>query len=326
MITDYFPKKPGMTAKELGAWKALRQLAGKTTTDILQQQTVSVIGQRPGMTQTERQALHGLYLLGKTTPKQAATKTLIRTHGKEGWNKFPEQRKERLIATELTRRHKENEKRFMDKLNTLRRMRETRLKKELDSLRDSPVRMTLAQPQPTMTVQQLGQRLRRLRQKKTPTPPKEKPTKKKEGTRRSPRLEGVNEKFKQFHEDLQKRLAIYKEKLEKSGRFTPEEIQLGLERMEADAMNGFYTSILTQLDEELFTARLGKLLGLTKKAMEKRYEIFLREGHLPEIVSKKRKRTTATKKKIADDDSDDDGDDGGDLPEPVRKRRQPIAM
>lgn len=320
-ITDYFPKKPGITAKELTAWKALSGLAKKTTDNILEQQTISVIGQRPDMTLVEKNALHGLYLLGKATPKQVATKTLTKTFGKERWAAFPEEKKEKLVDTELTRRHRENEKRFTDKLKTLRRMRETRLKHELDSLRDSPVRVAQpARQQPIMTVQQLGQRLRKLRGNKTPTPP---PIIKKDTTvkrRRSPRLETINEKFVLFHRGLQKKLSAYKEKLEKTNKFTPEQVQLGLQRMETDALNDFYNTVLTQLDEELFTVRLSKLLGVTKNVLEKRYEIFLKEGHLPEIVTKKRKRTTTKKKKTNDDKGGDDDDDG-DVPEPIKKKR-----
>lgn len=320
-ITDYFPKKPGITAKELTAWKALRDLAGKTTGNILEQQTISVTGQRPGMTQPEKQALQGLYLLGKTTPRQVATKTLTKTYGKDRWSTFSEERKDKMINAELTRRQRENEKRFMEKLKTLRRMRETRLKKELDSLRDSPVRV--AQPtrqQPIMTVQELGQRLRKLREKKTPTPPNIK--KETVVKRHSLRMEPIKAKFTVFHSGLQEKLDAYKDKLEKTGRFTPGEVRLGLQRMETDALNDFYNAVLTQLDEELFTVRLGKLLGVSKNVLEKRYEIFLKEGHLPEIVSKKRKRTTTKKKKKADqDEGGGDDDDDGDVPEPIKKKR-----
>jgi hypothetical protein len=321
-ITDYFPKKPGLTARQVAAWKGLTQLGGKTTADVVRQQTVSVV--RPGMTQGERQALQGLWQLGKTTPRQVVVRTLVRTHGKDGWTRMTEDRKETLVRTELTRRQRENEKRFMDKLKTLRRIRETRLKRDLDSLRDSPVRLA-STARPTITVQELGERLRKLRQKNTPTPPKDS-GKPKKGTRHT-RHSVWNEKFDHFHKELEAKLGRHRKKLEKTGRFTPEEVQLGLQRMETDALVQFYDAVLTGLDEELFATRLSKILGITKGGLEKRYEIFLRQGHLPEIVSKKRKRPTTTKRKkptLQDSSSSSSSDDDGDVPQPVRKR--PVAL
>lgn len=320
-ITDFFPKNPKITAKELSAWRGLIQLTKKNTMDVAQQQTIGIVRQKSGMTQNEKQALRGLYLMSKTTPRQVAARKLASLYGKERWAAMPKENKDILIQTEIVSRHRENEKRFLDKLETLRRIRETRLKKDLDSLRDIPVHVAPAL-KATITVQELGDRLRKLRQKKTPTPPKT-TTPKKKGARSSPRLKGLNEKFALFHKKLNNNLITYRENLEKTGRFTPKQIELGLERMETDSLNHFYNQVLTQLDEDLFTMRISKILGMTKKGLEKRYDIFMKEGYLPEIVSKKRKRKTATKRKKKEqtqDHDDNNNDDDGDLPQPVKRK------
>lgn len=350
MLTAYFPKKGNRTptAKEVEAWRALQALRKKKTEDVIAEEVKNV----KGLTAAQKSALEGLHRLGKETKRSIALAAVQKAVGAERLAAMSPSRRERLILTEMENQRKEAERKFMTKLHTLRRMRETKLTKRLADLRPptsttassaiSPKASALIASLPkvgkggVVTLEQMGERLRVLREgKKTPSPVKEDIKKTNAPSRRTRKTASKvdhDEKVRAFEQKLNKDLALYKKTLQQSGQFSEKQIAKGLELMKKEQTTAFYNKTILDVGEELLETRLQKLHGMKKGGWKAREMTYKELGSFPSPKKSTKKPRTIKKKRKKDEDDDshdddgDDGDDGDDAAPVMPKKIRRLIM